>query len=662
MANIKLVEDDHYLESFSEVIKNRLAKVNEKEKVLCGKGQLVDFANGYGYFGLHKYVSDNYWIFREWAPAAKEIYLIGNFSDWKPLSTFKLQPIENGIWEIKVPLNILNHQDLYKLFVVWDGGEGERIPAWATRVVQNADLKVFNAQVWDVPEKYVWKYKAPTNNKTPLIYEAHIGMSAIEGKVATYKDFTEYVIPHIVEAGYNTIQLMAIQEHPYYGSFGYHVSNYFAASSRFGTPEELKILIDTAHSKGLSVIMDIVHSHAVKNEVEGLSRFDGTLFQYFHDGARGNHVAWDSRCFNYSKHEVLHFLLSNCKYWLDEFKFDGFRFDGVTSMLYLDHGLGSNFTSYEQYYNLNQDEDAICYLTLANKLIHAFNSKAITVAEEMSGMPGLASPLADGGFGFDYRLAMGTPDFWIKQIKEVKDEFWHVGDMFYNLSNKRADEKVISYAESHDQALVGDQTIIFRLIGANMYTDMHIAHQNLFVDRGMALHKMIRLITIATAGNGYLNFMGNEFGHPEWIDFPREGNNWSFHYARRQWHLLEDKNLRYHQLYEFDKAFIKLIKFEKTLESIPCPVIQNNYDQVLIFNRGSLTFVFNFSPFTSYTGYGFEVKKGEYEIVLNSDSSIYGGHNRLNENLTFKSLNIDGNFQIKAYIPTQTALVFKKIK
>ena len=662
MATIKLIKNDPYLEPFSDAIINRLEKVKNTEKALCDQTDLIDFANGYRYYGLHKLEQENCWIFREWAPAATDIYIMGDFSGWKPLPQYKLNKIENSNWEIKMPLDILKHEDIYKLLVIWEGGCGERIPAWANRVVQNVGLRVFNAQVWEPEVKYKWKFEAPISHEAPLIYEAHVGMSAIEGKVASFNDFTKYVLPHIVDAGYNTVQLMAIQEHPYYGSFGYHVSNYFAASSRFGTPEDLKNLIDTAHSKGLRVIMDIVHSHAVKNEVEGLSRFDGTLYQYFHNGARGNHLAWDSRCFDYSKHEVLHFLLSNCKYWLDEYKFDGFRFDGVTSMLYLDHGLGSNFMSYQQYYNLNEDEDAICYLTLANKLIHSFNPNAITVAEEMSGMPGLASPYEDGGYGFDYRLAMGTPDFWIKQIKEVKDEFWHVGDMFYNLSNKRNDEKVISYAESHDQALVGDQTIIFRLIGANMYTDMHIAHQNLYVDRGIALHKMIRLITISTAGNGYLNFMGNEFGHPEWIDFPREGNNWSFHYARRQWHLLEDKNLRYLQLYKFDKAFIKLIKLEKILETYPSPIAQNINDQVLIFKRGSLIFVFNFSPTNSYTEYGFEIEKGEYEIVLNSDSTIYGGHNRINENLSFIALNIDDAYQIKTYIPTETALVFKKIK
>jgi len=662
MAKVKLIENDPYLEPFSDVINQRLKKALDKEKALCGNTALIDFANGYNYFGLHKSITENCWIFREWAPAASHIYIIGDFSEWKCLPQYKLYKLENGNWEVKLPLNILKHESLYKLFIIWDGGSEERIPAWATRVVQDVDLRIFNAQVWDPPRIYNWKYTSPKSPEFPLIYEAHVGMSAIEGKVASFNDFTKYVIPHIVDSGYNTLQLMAIQEHPYYGSFGYHVSNFFAASSRFGTPDDLKNLIDTAHGQGLKVIMDIVHSHAVKNEIEGLSRFDGTLYQYFHDGPRGNHQAWDSRCFDYSKNEVIHFLLSNCKYWLDEYKFDGFRFDGVTSMLYLDHGLGSNFTSYDQYYNLNQDEDAICYLTLANKLIHNFNPDAISIAEEMSGMPGIASPLKDGGFGFNYRLAMGTPDFWIKYIKEVKDEFWHVGDMFYNLSNKRNDEKVISYAESHDQALVGDQTIIFRLIGPSMYTDMDNTHQNLFVDRGIALHKMIRLLTIATAGDGYLNFMGNEFGHPEWIDFPREGNNWSFHYARRQWHLIKGKNLKYGMLYKFDNDFIKLIKSEEILKYKPYPIIQNNYDQVLIFNRGNLTFIFNFSPFTSYADYGFELETGIYEVVLNSDSVYYGGHNRISENLTYSTINIDDIFQLKLYIPTQTALVLKKIK
>ena len=213
-------------------------------------------------------------------------------------------------------------------------------------------------------------------------------LAADSEKVGTYNEFRKNILPRIKKLGYNVIQLMAIQEHPYYGSFGYHVSSFFAASSRFGTPEELKQLIDEAHGMGIMVIMDLVHSHAVRNEVEGLGNYDGTRYQFFHEGKRGEHDAWDSYCFNYGKNEVLHFLLSNVKYWLDEYHFDGFRFDGVTSMLYYDHGLSRAFTSYDMYFDSGQDEEAITYFKLSNKLIHETNPNAISIAEEMSGYPG----------------------------------------------------------------------------------------------------------------------------------------------------------------------------------------------------------------------------------------------------------------------------------
>lgn len=666
MNKPKIIQNDPFLEPFTDIIKARIEKAHYKEiEITKGKQTLHDTMNGYMFYGLHKHEKN--WIFREWAPNATIIYLIGKFSDWKPHTDYKLQKIENlpagrqgGNWEILFPLNLLKHGDLYKLLVCWEGGCGERIPAWTTRVFQDADTKIFSAQVWDPKTLYKWKNIYTNTHKNPIIYEAHVGMSAIEGKVASYNEFRTYVLPRIAKAGYNTIQLMAIQEHPYYGSFGYHVSSFFAASFRQGTPDELKQLIDEAHKLGVSVIMDIVHSHSVRNEVEGLSCFDGTYYQYFHEGSRGLHPAWDSRCFDYSKNEVLHFLLSNCKYWLDEYHFDGYRFDGITSMLYNDHGLGTDFLSYDQYFNENQDEDAITYLILANKLIHEFRPDAISVAEEMSGMPGTATSLEDGGLGFDYRLALGVPDFWIKLIKETKDEHWHVGDMFYRLSDKRKDEKVISYAECHDQALVGDQTIIFRLIGVNMYTDMHIDSKNLYVNRGIALHKMIRLLTIACAGNGYLNFMGNEFGHPEWIDFPREGNNWSFHYARRQWQLVDDPNLKYQALNMFDKDMITLVKKENIFAFDSEPIIRNNDDQVLLFKRGKLFFLFNFSPYYSFTDYGFETTSGSYKIILNSDATKYNGHNRIDDKLIYKTVSIDNTNYLRFYLPSQTCIVFHK--
>ena len=589
MSKLELVKNDPWLEPFEKTINERYTKVLQKEKELIGRERsLSDFASGYLYFGLHK-TADG-WVFREWAPNAKEIYIIGDFNNWKKSDEFLLKPVQNKVWEIELKKDKIRHGDLFKLLIIWDNGQAERIPAWIRRVVQDEKTLIFSAQVWWPDNKYEWKipeYVHP--DESPLVYEAHIGMATEEYKVGTFKEFTANIIPRIAKAGYNTIQLMAIQEHPYYGSFGYHVSNFFAVSSRFGTPEELKELVDTAHQNNIAIIMDLVHSHSVKNEAEGLNRFDGTLYQYFHAGARRNHPAWDSLCFNYGKPEVLHFLLSNCKFWLDQYHFDGFRFDGVTSMLYLDHGLSRDFVNYNMYYDNNEDEDALVYLSLANKVIHEYKPDAITVAEEMSGMPGIAAPLESGGYGFNYRLAMGTPDYWIKVIKEVPDEDWDVVALFYELIKKRHDEKTIGYAESHDQALVGDKTIVFRLMDKDIYFNMDKNRPNMVVDRAMALHKMIRLMTSSTAGNGYLNFMGNEFGHPEWIDFPREGNNWSYKYARRMWSLVDNQNLKYHFLGDFDKELIKLLKENNILQNSEIKLIHANKEaQVIAYKRGEL--------------------------------------------------------------------------
>jgi len=627
----RLLKSDSYLTPFSDQIKRRLERIEETEQRLTqGKMSLAEFASGHEYFGLH--FQRNEWVFREWAPNATAVYLIGDMSKWKEREEFALEKIsDDGVWEIHLAADKLAHRDLYRLRIHWLGGKGDRIPAYARRVVQDPNTLIFNAQVWAPPEPYRWKlpaFKRP--NEPPFVYEAHIGMAQEEEKIGSFLEFTHNVLPRIVSAGYNTLQLMAIQEHPYYGSFGYQVSSFFAPSSRFGAPEDLKMLIDTAHKEGLTVLMDLVHSHSVSNELEGLSRFDGTLFQFFHDGPRGRHEAWESRCFDYGKPQVLHFLLSNCRYWLDEFRLDGFRFDGVTSMLYLDHGLGRKFTSYNDYFGNSVDEDALTYLALANRLIHNIRPEAVTIAEDVSGMPSLAVSQSEGGFGFDYRFAMGVPDYWIQLIKDTKDEDWPIGYLWFELTNRRKDEKTISYAESHDQALVGDQTLIFRLIGVDMYNHMQINDDNLRVSRGIALHKMIRLITLATAGHGFLNFMGNEFGHPEWIDFPREGNNWSFKHARRQWYLKDDVHLKYNLLARFDRDMIALAKAHRLLDSSNLQLLhEDSTNKVIIFKRADLVFVFNFHPYRSFTDYRFEAYPGKYRMILDCDAREYGGHGRL---------------------------------
>ncbi|MDO5104987.1 alpha amylase C-terminal domain-containing protein [Capnocytophaga sp.] len=657
---LPILKTDSLLQPFSNEIQARYAHFLQTEKMMRGDCvRLSDNLNSHLFYGLH--FTDNQWILREWTPNATKIYLLFDKNDWQPDEKYAFRKIDNENWEIRLPASELSHGDLYKLYVEWQGGAAERIPSHVQRVVQDEYTKVFSAQVWK-PTPYKWKNARPSHNEPPLIYEAHIGMSSELRKVATFTEFRFFVLPRIARLGYNTIQLMAIQEHPYYGSFGYQVANFFAVSSRFGTPEELKELIDSAHGLGIRVILDIVHSHSVSNESEGLGFFDGTDYLYFHSGERGKHPQWDSRLFDYGKPQVLNFLLSNCKYWLEEFQFDGFRFDGVTSMIYFDHGLGKAFTNYSLYYDGNQDVDAITYLTLANRVVHEIYPQAITVAEEMSGLPGLAFPIEGGGIGFDYKMSMGVPDYWIKLLEDYKDEDWHVGDIFYELTNKRAEERTISYAESHDQALVGDKTIFFRLADKEIYTGMSVFDRNLVIDRAISLHKMIRLVTIATAGGGYLAFMGNEWGHPEWIDFPREGNNWSYDHARRLWSLLDDENLKFKYLNNFDGAMIHFVKKNRLLEKEPSVLVRDNERQILAFERGGFLFVFNFNPSASFSDYEFEVEAGKYTYALCSDNRNFGGQNRIDETIEHFTQYKHKKNLISLYLPSRSAIVLKMNK
>ena len=657
---LKLVEEDKLLKPFAGIIEKRHQQVLAMEREFTYRTtRLSDSCNSYLYYGLHR--TNEGWVFREWAPNATAIYLLGEFNDWRKHPDYALTKVGDGNWEIKLPLGALAHEMLYRLLVEWNGGSGERLPSHVRRVIQDEYTKIYSAQVWDPLNPYQMRHERPKRTDYPLIYEAHIGMSTEHRRVSTFTEFRLFVLPRIVDLGYNTIQLMAVQEHPYYGSFGYQVANFFAVSSRFGTPDELKALIDAAHSMGIRVIMDIVHSHAVNNEEEGLSRFDGSYDQYFYPGERGYHPLWGSRCFDYGKHEVLNFLLSNCKYWLEEFRFDGYRFDGITSMLYWDHGINKDFTEYSLYYDGNQDESAITYLALANRVIHQVDPEAITIAEDMSGMPGVASPLEYGGMGFDYRMNMGTPDYWIKLLKEKRDEEWHVGDLFYELTNKREEEHTISYAESHDQALVGDKTIFFRLVDKAIYTSMSVFDKSVIIDRGMSLHKMIRLVTIGTAADGYLNFMGNEWGHPEWIDFPREGNGWSYDHARRLWSLVDDENLRFRFLNVFDKSMIQMVNDTCVFHWHPEPLVRDNERQVLIFTRGDYLFVFNFNPEKSFPDCVFDAPSGKYTMILNTDNRNFDGLGRIDEKIEhFTRYVSPGRGQLSLYIPARTGFVLKR--
>jgi 1,4-alpha-glucan branching enzyme len=661
----QLVKDSPWLEKYAPNILERL----EMYKATLGHieyeyGSLLEFARAHEYFGVHFEPFRNGWVYREWAPQAYNIFLMGDFNGWNKYS-HPLKKDVRGYWEIFLPYEQYKdsfvHGSKIKIHVEGKNGALDRIPAYIRRVIQNEETHDFAGQLWFPKEAFKWTdqdFDPRSNCAQPLIYECHVGMAQEKMGVGTYLEFAENILPRIKKAGYNTIQMMAIMEHPYYGSFGYHVSNFFAPTSRFGTPEELKYLVNKAHEMGISVIMDLVHSHAVKNVYEGLNEFDGSDHQYFHPGERGYHEGWDSKLFDYAKHEVRHFLLSNVRYWLEEFHFDGFRWDGVTSMIYLHHGHVS-FDDLGKYFDAGVDTDALIYMQLANKLIHDFSQFAISIAEEVSGMPGLCRRQTEGGIGFDFRLGMGIPDFWIKTLKHKPDEHWDMFEMWHELTNRPKNEKTIAYAESHDQALVGDKSIAFWLMDKEMYSSMSKLQTSLVVDRGVALHKMIRMITISLGGEGYLNFIGNEFGHPEWVDFPRAGNKWSYQYARRQWTLVDTEHLRYHDLFEWDKAMISLIKENKVLETGPANQLYLEPDKKIIaFERGGLVFVFNFHVTESFFGFKLPVpQKGNYHIVLHSDQKKFGGFERIEGNPTFTT---DRKNNIQIYLPNRTCIVFGK--
>lgn len=657
--SLKIIQMNPCLAPYERDLQMRLEQYHFVKKQLCASHKkLSDACNAHLYFGFHQ--TQDGWYYREWAPGAQKMYLTGDFCGWNRYAN-PMKNIGNGVFELFLPgTDALQDGQRVMAVVEHDGRELERIPVYATRVVQDPCSHEWNAVIHKM-KPFAWTDASFRPQKKLFIYECHIGMAQEEGKVGTYTEFRDNILPRISALGYNTIQIMAIMEHPYYASFGYQVTNFYAASSRFGMPEELKSLVNTAHEMGIAVLLDVVHSHASRNTREGINEFDGTSYQFFHEGSKGDHPAWGTKCFDYSKHDVLQFLLSNLKFWMEEYHFDGFRFDGVTSMLYHDHGLGTAFTDPSLYFSMNTDVDAVTYLQLASTLVKELNPNAILIAEDMSAMPGMCLPIKDGGIGFDYRLAMGEPDMWIKLLKNHKDEDWDFNQIYYELANRWPGEKVIGYCESHDQALVGDKTLMFRLCDQEMYWSMSVDTENLVVERGMALHKMLRLLTMSLGGEGYLTFMGNEFGHPEWIDFPREGNGWSYHYCRRQWSLSDHPDLKYKYLLAFEKDMVAAAKKYHVIGAQDKQLLVQNADHVLVYQKGGATFAFNFDPVQSYDGYFVPTAEtGEYSVILSTDDWCYGGQGRIAHLSYAAELQTDGRVGFRIYLPSRTSLMLRK--
>ena len=660
-----LMEKDPTLVPYAGEIRMHLDRFNDRRWNLTSGGSLIDFANAHRYFGFHR--TETGWVFREWLPGADAVWLMGDFNYWGKWE-YPLTNIGNGVWEIRLDgWDRWKHGQFVKLLVGRQGLCFERVPAFITRCEQDPNTYKLCGQIWMPDEPFHWTdgdFYGKRRPDSPMIYEAHIGMAQEHGHIGSYREFADHTLGWIQWAGYNTIQLMAIQEHPYYASFGYQVSNFYAPSHRYGTPEDLKYLINKAHKMGISVLLDVVHSHACDNEGEGLHKQDGTDDQYFLYGERGWHPAWKTRVFDYGKPEVVHFLLSNLKYWQEEFHFDGFRFDGVTSMLYENHGY-CDFKEYRDYFSMNTNVDGRIYLMLANELVHGVNPNAMTVAEDVSGFPGLCLPLEYGGVGFDYRLAMGMPDIWIKLVKDIRQEDWNMHWLWNELNQGRPGEMSIGYVESHDQSLVGDQALLFRMAGAEMYYGMDKRYHSPSMDRAIDMHKVIRLLTCSLASNGYLNFIGNEFGHPEWVDFPREGNGWSHHYARRQWSLVKNWDFKYEWLANFDRA----MTYFMNTRGIHCSgkaesLWIDNEKKLILFARGGRLFAFNLHPTWSQECVFVSARvtgAGNYRVVLSTDDWPFGGQCRIGMDTVYSAAETEFGFGIQLYLPCRTAAILERV-
>ncbi|KAK7287576.1 hypothetical protein RIF29_00857 [Crotalaria pallida] len=565
---------------------------------------------------------------------------------------------------LKKYIPAIPHGSKYRVYFNTPNGPLERVPAWATYVQPAVDGTQAYAIHWEPPPEHVYKWKntSPKVPKSLRIYEAHVGISGSEPKISSFNEFTDKVLPHIMETGYNAIQLIGVVEHKDYFTVGYRVTNFYAVSSRYGTPDDFKRLVDEAHGLGLLVFLEIVHSYAAADENVGLSMFDGSNDCYFHSGKRGQHKFWGTRMFKYGDPDVLHFLLSNLNWWIVEYQVDGFQFHSLSSMIYTHNGFASFTGDLEEYCNQYVDKDALLYLILANEILHALYPNIITIAEDATFYPGLCEPTSQGGLGFDYYVNLSVSEMWSTFLESVPDNEWSMTKIVNTLVSDRAyADKMLMYAENHNQSISGRRSFAEILFGE---IDEHSHHYKESLVRGSSLHKMIRLITLTIGGRAYLNFMGNEFGHPKRVEFPTSSNNFSYSLANRQWDLLAKEGLN-RDLFSFDKDMMKLDENARVLSRrFPYLHHVNDSSMVISYIRGPLLFIFNFHPTDSYDNYSIGVEEaGEYQVILNTDEIKYGGQGCLKEDQYFQktvSKRVDGlRNSLEVPLPSRTAQVYK---